>query len=391
MRIRGISVEAHWSVIVPFIWLPLRLAPAYRDRLPDLSTSTVTAMALGSVALFQASIVLHEFGHSLQARREGMAVERVILYALGGVAFISGLGRWKPGADVRITAAGPLVSLALACIFGPLALLASGAGWPDWVLGLLAFLAWANAVLLVFNLLPVFPLDGGRLLHATLWRVRGYEAAAAWTTRVSLAVAGAVLAAGVVLGFVLAQPASLAGTPGLTGFPIMFAGALLLTAAYAIRPPSRMPWPTTLRARQVGDLLAPQPVLPAPDTSVAAFLDGITRAGGQGAAAYPVIEDGKVLGVISPAVAADALAEGRTVAEAMVRKEHAVMLMPDMPIEEAYAALGEDPSARGVVLAGARVLGILRPSDLADALLEAREAAPGTVVPATPPKMSVDW
>lgn len=274
---------------------------------------------------------------------------RLVLWALGGVALISGVGRFSPGADIRVTAAGPLVTLVLAAVFAPLAFLAAGSGWPDWLLGLLAFLAVANSAMLVFNLVPVFPLD----------------------------------AVGAIVPFIV-------GLRPLDGTFIMFNAALLLTAAYAIRPAAPLR-PVSLRARQVSDLLTPQPVLPSPRTPVRAFLDGLTREGGQGAAAYRVIDDGKVVGVVSPAMAADALADGRTVAEVMVRKEQAVMLTPEMSIQKAYAALGEEPAARAVVLADGRVVGIVRRSDLADALLEAREAEHGSVVPASPPRLRVDW
>jgi len=172
----------------------------------------------------------------------------------------------------------------------------------------------------------------------------------------------------------------------------MINGAVLLGVTYAIRPPSQMTY-TWTRPREVGDLLRPEPVMPAPEAPLSAFLDCLIREGGQSAAAYPVVRDGQVVGVISPGVAAEALGDGtdeRTVAEAMVRKEDAVMLRPEMSIEEAFAAFG-DESALGVVIADDRLVGILRRSDVADALLEAQDEPEGSMVPASPPPLNVDW
>ena len=376
-------MEVHWSSVIVFIWFALALPALFRDYLPDLSTWTITAMVFASVLLLEGSVLLHELGHSLQGRREGMHAERIFLYALGGLALISG-GRPTPGADFRVTAAGPLVTLVIAAVTAPLAFLAESSGWPDLLLGLLAFLAIANAGMFAFNLLPVYPLDGGRLLHATLWRARGYTPASALTTRVGLATSATLIAAGALVPFFVA------GIPPLTGARVVFWGGVLLAATYAVRPPVEAA-PPPLVPRQVGHLLWPQPITPAPETELGEFLDLFTRAGPQAAAVYPVVEDGKVVGVISPGLAADALAEGRTVAEAMIQKGEAVVLQPEMSIEEAYEALGGRAKATGVVLYENRVAGILRGSDLAAALLEARESPHGMLAPAAPPRLTMDW
>jgi len=127
LHVRGVAIGAHWTLIYMLIWVPVSLAFAMRSWFPELSTTTITALSLSSVFLLLGSVVLHELGHAFQARREGLVADRVILWGLGGVAFIAGLPR-SAGADFRITAAGPLVTLLLAALSGTLAWLGDATG-----------------------------------------------------------------------------------------------------------------------------------------------------------------------------------------------------------------------------------------------------------------------
>lgn len=392
MTVRGVAVEAHWSLALLAVYFPYRFAWVLRSWFSELSATAITALAFASAALVVGSVLLHEFGHVFQARREGMAADRVILWGLGGLALTGGFGR-TPGADFRMTAAGPGVSLLLAAATGGLAWLADGLGAPSWLVGLLVIAAVINAGLLAFNVLPAYPLDGGRMLHAALWRLRGFAAAAPWTTRVGLAIGGVLLVLGIVGPFVglLGAPFSAGYARRLDGVSLMVVGGILLTLAYTFRPPSELRQ-LTLRGRQVGDLLQPTPVMPEPGTSVSAFLDRLIREGGQSAAAYPVVDDGRVLGVISPGLAAGALDEdpATDVCEVMVRKEDALILRPEMSIPDAFAAFRDDDTP-AVVIYNDLVVGILRKSDLAGALLEEKAAEHGSVVPAAPARPRVDW
>jgi Zn-dependent protease/CBS domain-containing protein len=393
-RVRGVAVEAHWSLVFIALYLPVVCAPLLRGWFPELSTSTITALSLATAPIVIASIALHELGHMFQARREGMPAERTILWAFGGLAFTGGFAR-SPAADFRITAAGPLVSLVLAVLFGSLAWLAGSAGVATWLVALLWIVCVDNALSLVFNLAPAYPLDGGRMLHEALWHLRGFSWASRWTTPIGLAVGGLVIfigAAGPFLGLFDAAFTGAGGTRrGIDAFSIMFAGVILASMAYAIRPPSELRR-LTLRARAVGDLLQPTPVMPAPGTSVSGFLDRLVREGGQSAAVYPVVEDGRVLGVISAGVAAAARDDdpATDVAEVMVRKEDAVVLRPEMTIREAFEAFRDD-SSPAVVIHEDLVVGILRKSDLAAALLAEKEARHGPIVKAERERESVDW
>jgi Zn-dependent protease len=188
-RIWGIPVGLHWSMLFVFGMLTLSLATAFfPDTDPDLPAAAYWAMGLVAAVLFFVSILLHELGHSRVALHNGIPVDSITLFIFGGIARIAGRPK-TAGVELAIAIAGPLVSFALAAVFGAiwylandLTYLAAPAGW----------LARLNLILALFNLLPGFPLDGGRILRALVWQVTGNEQRA---TQVSL-VSGQVLAFG---------------------------------------------------------------------------------------------------------------------------------------------------------------------------------------------------
>ncbi len=141
---------------------------------------------------------LHELGHALEARREGIPTRGVTLWMLGGVAE-SGAPFATPGVEARVALAGPAVSAALGA-----ALVGAGqvAGLPTAAAAVLEWLGWTNLLLPAFNLLPALPLDGGRVLRAALWRLRGSHVKATRNaTRVSQAVSVGLIAIGVLGAF----------------------------------------------------------------------------------------------------------------------------------------------------------------------------------------------
>ena len=144
---------------------------------PGLSDSAYLAMAVAAAVLFFTSLLLHELGHALQARREGVEIDGITLWLFGGVARFRGMFP-SAGAEFRIAIAGPLVSLAIGVVFVLAAWLLR---LPRAVDGVASWLGFINLFLLVFNLMPALPLDGGRVLRSTLWARSGDLAAATRT------------------------------------------------------------------------------------------------------------------------------------------------------------------------------------------------------------------
>ena len=182
MRVFGIRIGASpsWFVVL-FVFIYFG-ANYFRDVLGG-SVTEAYFVAVAAVFLFFVSLVMHELGHALVARREGIGISGIDLWFFGGVAKMS-RDTSSAGAEFRISAAGPLVTLVLVGIFlGLSALVQNGAALDvarlagdaeaSPVLALLGFLGAMNAFLFVFNLIPAFPLDGGRIARSIAWRITG--------------------------------------------------------------------------------------------------------------------------------------------------------------------------------------------------------------------------
>lgn len=169
-HIRGIRIELHVSWVIIVVLLLVTMSIGFRQQYPDWSLSVTVATALLTTMVFFASIVAHELGHSLVAIRRGIPVKSITLFIFGGMAQMS---RDSERADDEfwIAIAGPLVSLALAALFGLLMLLT--AGWYEPLSVALGWLTIINLIVAVFNMIPGFPLDGGRVLRALVWKYTG--------------------------------------------------------------------------------------------------------------------------------------------------------------------------------------------------------------------------
>jgi Zn-dependent protease len=164
-RVAGVEIGLNWSWLVVFGLILWSLsAVQFPDALPGRSWQTYAAMGVTATAIFFACLVLHELGHAIQARRDGVTIEGITLWLFGGVAKIAG-ELPSAGAELRIAAAGPVVSLILGALF-----LAEAAAWPGpgGIHTELAWLGYINLTLVAFNLIPALPLDGGRILRSIL-------------------------------------------------------------------------------------------------------------------------------------------------------------------------------------------------------------------------------
>jgi Zn-dependent protease len=163
-RVAGIDLYLHWSwFVVAVIEIGSR-----QGRYTSLVWSALEYLALFAIVL------LHEFGHALACRQVGGTVDRIMLWPLGGVAYVNPPQR--PAATLWSLAAGPLVNVALLPVFGGAFLAARSLGWaasmPN-AYTLLGWILWIDVILLVFNILPIYPLDGGQILRSLLWFFMG--------------------------------------------------------------------------------------------------------------------------------------------------------------------------------------------------------------------------
>jgi len=185
VHIRGIRISVDYSwffVLFLIIWW---LSDAYRQQLGDgQSDYEPYVLAVVSAVLFLGSILLHELGHAVVANRRGIPISEITLWMFGGVARMT-KDSDSPGTEFKISAAGPAVTL-LAVIAAAVVGIAISSPSEFWhaltieagvgtsgLVAMFAWLAWSNAIVLVFNLIPAFPLDGGRITRALVWQLTG--------------------------------------------------------------------------------------------------------------------------------------------------------------------------------------------------------------------------
>ncbi len=168
-RILGIPIGVNYTWFIALWLLSWSLAKSYfPTAFPGSPASTYWIMGILSALLLFASVLVHELGHAVTARRYGIQTRSITLFLFGGVAQI-GREPPTPASEFLVAAAGPLTSYLLSAFFWALLQLTKGSA-----LGaIIAYLAWINAALATFNLVPGFPLDGGRVLRALLWRTTG--------------------------------------------------------------------------------------------------------------------------------------------------------------------------------------------------------------------------
>ena len=363
-RIGGVEVRINWSWLVIFALIVWTLADGvFPSTNPGLSGNTHLAMAIVAALLFVVSILLHELGHAWEARREGLEVDGITLWLFGGVSQFKG-GFPSAGAEFRIAIAGPLVSLVLGVVFVLIAI----AGLPSAVDGVAAWLGYINLALLVFNLIPALPLDGGRVLRAALWQSKGDLG---WATRVGTDI-------GRVFGylFIGLGLAMFIFQGSFSGAWLAFIGWFLLQAATA--EARYIATEAALHGLRVRDLMVGDPVTVDGDLTLGQFMDEVARS--RRFTTYPVVDRERPIGLLAfGSVAALPRSEwdSRRVREAMLPLERVPLLTEDETAIDALTALSSPTSNRGLVVENGHLAGLLSITDLTRAL-ELRRSRPST-------------
>lgn len=166
-----IRIDSSWFILFALILWSFS-SNVFPRAMPGLGSGVYLLMGAMAAILFFASLLIHELGHALVARAKGIQVKGITLFIFGGVALTSREAS-TPGDEFQIAGAGPVMSFLLAGIFWAIGNLGLGWGLHDSVIVVARYLAGLNLVLAIFNLLPGFPLDGGRLLRAALWKATG--------------------------------------------------------------------------------------------------------------------------------------------------------------------------------------------------------------------------
>ncbi|GAB3786297.1 site-2 protease family protein [Nocardioides ungokensis] len=370
-RVRGVPIRVGWSwlVIVALVYWSLSTV-LFPTSYEGLATWVYLVMAAVATVLLFASLLVHELCHTLQSLREGVRIKDITLFLFGGVSQadepIPG-----PGAEFRIVAAGPAASAVLMVLFGILAFAGNAAGLSDPSVGVLSYLARINGLLLVFNVIPALPLDGGRLLHALLWwRTGDHERAtllAAWSGRIF-----AILI--ISLGAVFL---ALGDTVGGVWFAAI--GWFLYQAVGQEVAAARATQAFT--GLHVRDLMTAPPVTLAPEMTIAELAERLDALHDH--SAYPVVAGGRYVGTLMLSHAG-AVPESRRrsvrVVDVMTPAELVAVLHPDDEVVDAAQTLGAsvrsgaDVPMSSVVLGGEsgdEPVGVLSTADLERAIAAA--------------------
>lgn len=350
-RVGGVEIFADWSLLVVFALIAYSLAAGvFPSWHPDRETPVALATALGAALLFVASVLVHELAHALVGRLGGVRVRRITLFMLGGIAHLEAEPRtWR--AELVMAAAGPATSFVLGLVFLWLAALVAGpidTEHPDAALAALSPLAtlllWlgpVNLLLAAFNLLPGFPLDGGRVLRAALWGATGSPRKAtrwaSWGGR------------------------ALGGLP--VGLWLMFIGWFLHSAALAGY--RELVVKETLEAVPVARIMQTRLTRVDPDLTVQRLAEEHMMASGQ--RVLPVERAGRFLGLVS--LSDLQKSEPRawshmSAAEIMTPVERLACVAPGADAGEALAELARRGVNQLPVLEEGRLVGLLRREDV---------------------------
>ncbi len=303
VRVLGVrvGVDPSWFVVLfLIIWL---LSGAFRDALPGTDEILPFVLAVLTALLFFASVVVHELGHAVVARRNGIAIAGIDLWLFGGLARMRSEPR-SPGVDFRIAAAGPLVTLLVVLVAvgggllltgvegfrSALALRPADGGAAAAAAVVLGYLAQINALLLVFNLLPGLPLDGGRIARAIAWKITGDRARA---TRIAAGLGRAF--SFLLIGFGVFAAVAVQGAL-IAGLWLVVIGFFVGQAARSAVAQSALT--AGLERLEVKDVMDGEPVTASADGSLErAYEELFLRYGWQW---FPVIDgDGRFLGLLS--------------------------------------------------------------------------------------------
>jgi len=286
MRLFGIPIRIHVSWLFIFILLVYTLARGYfSDRLPDSPPLTVWMVGTAATILLFLSVLLHELSHSLVARGFGLPVSGITLFLFGGVSQLTKEPD-SPDLELKMAAAGPAASLILMAAFLAVLRLA-GPALPAPLQEIFFYLAVINGMLAAFNLLPGFPLDGGRILRALLWKRSGNLTRATRTA----AAAGRSLATFLVfMGIFIILTSDL-----FSGLWMVVIGLFLQQAAQGSYHQIMMK--DSLQGLPVSQLMVTDFISVPPDGSLTAMVeDYIYRHHHD---TFPVVENSRLVGMVS--------------------------------------------------------------------------------------------
>jgi Zn-dependent protease/predicted transcriptional regulator len=368
-RIMGIPIRIHYTLWFVFILIAWTLASDYMpQQYPGLSRLTYWAIGIASAIILFASILIHELSHSYVAKKNGLPIARITLFFFGGVSELTQEPR-DAALEVRMAAAGPLMSYLIAGVLAVSWYVGKLAGAPVALTATLGYAALINTVLGTFNLLPAFPLDGGRVFRGSVWkRSKNLVGATRTATRVSEAFSLLMMLGGIFL---------IIRGDFVDGLWVIVLGWFIRSGAE-----------TSLRQTLVGEVLTGVTVADVMTSNVLTVPPDITvqqvisdyflihhHAG------YPVVKNGQVLGVVTLQGVRAIPKEKReytTVQEAMIPSERGVTVDPSTGALDAMSKMASNNMSSILVVDQGRLAGVVAREDVVRAIQTRQELGLGS-------------
>jgi Zn-dependent protease/predicted transcriptional regulator len=361
-----VKIDLSWLIILALVIWSLA-GIVFPGEFPNLHWSAYLLMGLaGALGLFS-SIIFHELCHSLVARRYGLPMKGITLFMFGGVAEMSDEPP-SPKAEFLMAAAGPAASVLVAALFFGAYMLGASVGWPGELSAVLRWIAFINIVLVAFNLIPGFPLDGGRMLRATLWHFKhDLRSATQWASRVGAGFAWFLIGMGVL---------SLLMGAAIGGLWWILIGLFLRGAArqgyrqVIIRQ--------ALQGEPVRRFMNTEPVTVSSDLDIQQLVEDYIYK--YHFKMFPVVDDGRLSGCVNTAQVKDVPQERW--ASTLVRDiNHSCgagnSIGPEDDAVHALSKMNSSQSSRLLVVEGDRLVGIISLKDLLKFLSLKMELEPG--------------
>ncbi|MDP2733775.1 MAG: site-2 protease family protein [Hoeflea sp.] len=348
-----LKVDPSWLLIAALIVWSLSTS-YFPEVLPGRTSTFYTVLGIVAMLGMFASLILHELSHSLVARSYGLKVGGITLFIFGGVAELEEEPR-DPKSEFQIAIAGPLMSLFLAGLFYGASNLVAGGPEIGLVGALFGYLALINLMLAVFNLIPAFPLDGGRMLRAAIWRVTQDLLRA---TRISSHI-------GSIFGLFLMLTGALAvfGGAGVGGFWQILIGFFILNASNGSY--QNLLVKTALRGKTAGSLMSDVVYTIDDGASIAELVDDVMLR--HGVSFVPVLSGDRLLGYVDTAGARSFDRQdwpARRVSEILVETGPDNTVTPATPLNEVFKQMASGARRKLLVAEAGRLAGVISLSDL---------------------------
>ena len=356
-KVSGIEIGLHYSWFIIAALIVFSLVEHFRQANSSWSTAQIWSAALCTAVLFFVTLLLHELSHSLVAQKRGLKVRAITLFALGGVSQIEGEAR-DAKTEFWVAIAGPIASLVIG--FGSLAM-AAGLGWKPsieprtTVDAVLVWLGYINIGLAVFNMIPGFPLDGGRVFRSIVWAV---TKDADRSTRIAARV-GQVVA----FLFIFDGLWQFFGGAGFNGLWIAFIGWFLMDAARSSY--AQVETTAALRGIRVSEVMSKDYILVNRGMSLQELVDDYLLRTGQ--RCFAVEDHGRLVGLITPRDIGSIPRERweqTTVREAMRPLEELHIITPEAHAPDALRLMADGDVNQLPVVANGTLQGIVSRSQL---------------------------